>query len=1067
MEDGDQISSTTPFESGFGEDWLTDSRPADTQFHDNEAVAKEDDDILDLAGGAKEALERHRAATHDYGSTPFGQPQKAADPSPTPPASMDAGSLFGDAGVKRMPAAGEAADTPPKPQVPEAAPVIPAKKPPSPSPSSDELTFPPSAPSQTLMHSSAEGRAQPLGQEGDSSRLGSIALPPSLSPLHSPDSLEELSLSESPNQAPVALGPFGFGLTSIEFSERPSQDVPLSEEVKMFESFTVSKLDLAGDDHSLSGGLSKDSVKAATFSPGETDRFLSSLMTSEVDLGSKVDPGKSGRCEDSGVASSPDEKFGSSVGSHEDGKTDSGKEGFDKDSESGESTGSTPTQSPINPKITTESFLSYAPSNPTAKPDAPLIASCGFMKDVDEPTKDIFSPKTSWRETDLLASKLEVDDDFLGEVKAFAAAKNPFQGFSPIGDSCSAFPQLGETTMDISTDIKGVKVSESPTPDLVPHAHEGEPQDAALNKPKEEATVDLVQMAFDPVKDLPDVPVHSVLTEESKEPSAPPSLPDILKSSPLIPEKIDSGSSEASSDNDQSPTEEVQMDNNPVTYSATNPFAFDTKISLLKEMAEETEARAAGKEKPDVEPCTEKSFGAFDLVKEAETTKGKDPPAVEMEQKDWNFSGNDSFKFGTESRTSVNLPISSPSQHLATAEESDSESPMTDSLSPVLEAMAKNPASFQIESEIKLSEESKISMATVIKGVYMEEHETSEHEVSSEEFEFIERPPKGVMDEFLETLDSAKFAKAPEMGTDDDASPGFGQGDLTTDVESALETQQSSYMLLTQPISRASPQKLKADLEKPFEPSELVYQPQEAAAPPKVPLVHCTSEEPEKPAHPQKTEDPAASVTAHTEASTAASLAHLGTEAVVDLLYWRDVKTTGVVFGAALFLLLSLSVCSIISVCSYVGLALLSVTITFRIYKGILQAVQKSDEGHPFKAYLTQNVTLSEDLVHKYSDVALTHLNCTLKELRRLFLVEDLVDSLKFAVLMWILTYVGALFNGLTLLILGLIAVFSTPIIYEKHQAQIDHYLALARNQIKDIFGKIQAKVPGMKPKAE
>lgn len=71
--------------------------------------------------------------------------------------------------------------------------------------------------------------------------------------------------------------------------------------------------------------------------------------------------------------------------------------------------------------------------------------------------------------------------------------------------------------------------------------------------------------------------------------------------------------------------------------------------------------------------------------------------------------------------------------------------------------------------------------------------------------------------------------------------------------------------------------------------------------------------------------------------------------AVVDLLYWRDVKTTGVVFGAALLLLLSLSVCSIVSVCSYIGLALLSVTICFRIYKGILQAIQKSDEGHPFK----------------------------------------------------------------------------------------------------------------------
>ncbi|XP_023262516.1 reticulon-3-like isoform X4 [Seriola lalandi dorsalis] len=188
---------------------------------------------------------------------------------------------------------------------------------------------------------------------------------------------------------------------------------------------------------------------------------------------------------------------------------------------------------------------------------------------------------------------------------------------------------------------------------------------------------------------------------------------------------------------------------------------------------------------------------------------------------------------------------------------------------------------------------------------------------------------------------------------------------------------------------------------------------------------------------------------------------------LVELLYWRDVKTTGVVFGAALLLLLSLTVCSIVSVCSYIGLALLSVTICFRIYKGILQAIQKSDEGHPFKQYLDQEVALSEDMVHKYSDMVLAKLNKTIGELRRLFLVEDLVDSIKFAVLMWILTYVGALFNGLTLLILGVIGVFSCPIVYEKHQAQIDHYLALVNNQIKDIVGKIQAKVPGMKRKME
>ncbi|XP_068587931.1 reticulon-3-B-like isoform X8 [Cebidichthys violaceus] len=188
---------------------------------------------------------------------------------------------------------------------------------------------------------------------------------------------------------------------------------------------------------------------------------------------------------------------------------------------------------------------------------------------------------------------------------------------------------------------------------------------------------------------------------------------------------------------------------------------------------------------------------------------------------------------------------------------------------------------------------------------------------------------------------------------------------------------------------------------------------------------------------------------------------------LVDLLYWRDVKTTGVVFGAALLLLLSLTLCSIVSVSSYIGLALLSVTICFRIYKGILQAIQKSDEGHPFKQYLDQEVALSEDVVHKYSDLALAKLNKTICELRRLFLVEDLIDSIKFAGLMWILTYVGSLFNGLTILILALIGLFSCPIVYEKHQAQIDHYVALVNNQVKDVVGKVQAKVPGMKRKVE
>ncbi|XP_064302969.1 reticulon-4 isoform X5 [Phalacrocorax carbo] len=216
----------------------------------------------------------------------------------------------------------------------------------------------------------------------------------------------------------------------------------------------------------------------------------------------------------------------------------------------------------------------------------------------------------------------------------------------------------------------------------------------------------------------------------------------------------------------------------------------------------------------------------------------------------------------------------------------------------------------------------------------------------------------------------------------------------------------------------------------------------------------------EQPSAPARPPQPEPAVTPRRRGSSSGS-------AVVDLLYWRDIKKTGVVFGASLFLLLSLTVFSIVSVTAYIALALLSVTISFRIYKGVIQAIQKSDEGHPFRAYLESDVGVSEELIQKYSNVVLGHINGTVKELRRLFLVDDLVDSLKFAVLMWVFTYVGALFNGLTLLILALISLFSVPVIYERHQAQIDHYLGLVNKNVKEAMAKIQAKIPGLKRKTE
>lgn len=70
---------------------------------------------------------------------------------------------------------------------------------------------------------------------------------------------------------------------------------------------------------------------------------------------------------------------------------------------------------------------------------------------------------------------------------------------------------------------------------------------------------------------------------------------------------------------------------------------------------------------------------------------------------------------------------------------------------------------------------------------------------------------------------------------------------------------------------------------------------------------------------------------------------------VENLIYWRDPKKSGPIFGGVLVVLLALTYFSFISVFAYLSLFALTATISFRIYKNIVQAVQKTGDGHPFK----------------------------------------------------------------------------------------------------------------------
>ncbi|XP_025829768.1 reticulon-1-A isoform X4 [Agrilus planipennis] len=181
---------------------------------------------------------------------------------------------------------------------------------------------------------------------------------------------------------------------------------------------------------------------------------------------------------------------------------------------------------------------------------------------------------------------------------------------------------------------------------------------------------------------------------------------------------------------------------------------------------------------------------------------------------------------------------------------------------------------------------------------------------------------------------------------------------------------------------------------------------------------------------------------------------------VESLIYWRDPKKSGPVFAGVLIVLLALTYFSLISVVAYLSLLILTGTISFRIYKNIVQAVQKTGDGHPFKEILEAEVGLPQDKTKEVSEVIVANLNGVLHELRRLFLVEDLVDSIKFAVFLWCMTYLGAWFNGMTLVIISWVALFTLPKVYEMNKTQIDNNLQLVKSKLAEFTSKVKAAIP-------
>lgn len=187
---------------------------------------------------------------------------------------------------------------------------------------------------------------------------------------------------------------------------------------------------------------------------------------------------------------------------------------------------------------------------------------------------------------------------------------------------------------------------------------------------------------------------------------------------------------------------------------------------------------------------------------------------------------------------------------------------------------------------------------------------------------------------------------------------------------------------------------------------------------------------------------------------------HLVDERVISLIYWSEWQKSAAVFGGVLLLLLSLAYYPFLYVVTMFMKAMLAVSFLYRIGMTIVNAVQKTSAEHPLRNLLDEKIEISEEMIKEWPELARVQINSIIKQAQHLFLINDFIDSLKFGVLLWLVSYFACWFSLLTLVTIPIISAFTIPIVYEQYQNEINHGIDIGKSKVLEIYDLVDSKVP-------
>ncbi|XP_019428388.1 PREDICTED: reticulon-like protein B11 [Lupinus angustifolius] len=111
------------------------------------------------------------------------------------------------------------------------------------------------------------------------------------------------------------------------------------------------------------------------------------------------------------------------------------------------------------------------------------------------------------------------------------------------------------------------------------------------------------------------------------------------------------------------------------------------------------------------------------------------------------------------------------------------------------------------------------------------------------------------------------------------------------------------------------------------------------------------------------------------------------------------------------------------------------------------------------------DLEISEETISKVADAMQIRINRVLSVAHDIAIERNLILCLQVAGILWVISYVGSLFNFLTLIYIGVLLSLSVPLLYDKYQDQIDEKLYSVHSIIQPHYTKIHAIVLSKIPK--